>query len=96
MHLEEHSLCFMHWFGIKTLSGALLGPVFKKSGYGARYLVCWCSNSAGCADPTPPEEMAAYAAWCDAHADLSTAHCGGGACTTTQHKEDCFQDWWSK
>ena len=36
MHLEEHNLCLTQCFGIKTLSGTLLGPVVKTSGYGAR------------------------------------------------------------
>ena len=34
MHLEEHSHCFLHCFGVKTLSGA---PPLMNEGDGARY-----------------------------------------------------------
>ena len=34
MYLEEHNHCFMHCFGVKTLSGTLLGPAFDASGSG--------------------------------------------------------------
>ena len=38
MHLEEHNHCFMHYFGVKTLSETLFPPPLMKPGYGAR---CW-------------------------------------------------------
>ena len=37
MYLEEHNHCFMHYFGVKTLSDALFPPPLMKPGYGARY-----------------------------------------------------------
>ena len=40
MHLEEHSHGFMLFFGVKTLSGTLLGPAFNESvnpGHGTRF-----------------------------------------------------------
>ena len=33
MHLEGHSHCFMHCFGVKTLSGTLLGTAFTENGF---------------------------------------------------------------
>ena len=33
---EEHNHCFMHHFGVKTLSETLFPPPLKKPGYGAR------------------------------------------------------------
>ena len=31
MHVEEHNHCFMHYFGVKTLSETLFSPPFMKS-----------------------------------------------------------------
>ena len=31
MYLEEHNHCLKHCFGVKTLSGTLLGPAFNKT-----------------------------------------------------------------
>ena len=38
MHIEEHNHCFIHYFGVKTLSETLFSPPLKKPGYGARSL----------------------------------------------------------
>ena len=38
MHIEEHNHCFMHYFGVKTLSETLFSPPLMKPGYGARSL----------------------------------------------------------
>ena len=37
MHIEEHNHCFMHYFGVKTLSETLFPPPLMKAGYGARF-----------------------------------------------------------
>ena len=36
MYKEEHNHCFMHNFGVKTLSETLFPPPLMKPGYGAR------------------------------------------------------------
>ena len=36
MHIEEHNHCFMHYFGVKTLSETPFPPPLMKPGYGAR------------------------------------------------------------
>ena len=37
MYIEEHSHCFMHYFGVETLSEMLFSPPLMKPGDGARY-----------------------------------------------------------
>ena len=37
MHIEGHSHCLMHYFGVKTLFGTLFSPPLRKPGYGARF-----------------------------------------------------------
>ena len=37
MYIEEHNHCFMHYFGVKTLSETLFSPPLKKPGYGTRH-----------------------------------------------------------
>ena len=37
MHLEGHNHCFMHFFGVRTLSGTPVGLALNATGYGARY-----------------------------------------------------------
>ena len=32
MQVEEHNHCFMHFFGVKTLSGTLWGTAFNENG----------------------------------------------------------------
>ena len=36
MHTEEHNHCFMHYFGVKTLSETPCSPPLMQPGYGAR------------------------------------------------------------
>ena len=36
MHIAEHNHCYMHYFGVKTLSETLFPPPLMKPGYGAR------------------------------------------------------------
>ena len=36
LHLEGHNHCFMHYFGVKTLSETLFSPPLMEPGYGAR------------------------------------------------------------
>ena len=35
-HIEEHNHCFMHYFGVKTLSETLFSPPLMHPGDGAR------------------------------------------------------------
>ena len=37
-HIEELNHCFMHYFGVKTLSETLFSPPLMKPGYGTRFL----------------------------------------------------------
>ena len=39
----EHNHCFMHYFGVKTLSETLFPPPLMKPGYGARFKGAWQS-----------------------------------------------------
>ena len=45
MHTEEHNHCFIHYFGVKTLSDTLFSPPLMQPGYGARQ------------EHPPPEEV---------------------------------------
>ena len=36
MHIEEHNHCFMHYFGVKTLSETLFFPPLMNPGDGTR------------------------------------------------------------
>ena len=37
IYVEEHNHCFMHYFGVKTLSETPCSPPLMQPGYGARY-----------------------------------------------------------
>ena len=41
MDIEEHSHCFMHYFGVKTLSETPFSSPLMQPRYGARYKRAW-------------------------------------------------------
>ena len=54
MHIEEHNHCFMHYFGVKKLSGTLFAPPFNETGYGARHDQIFPEASAALLPPRRP------------------------------------------
>ncbi len=48
MYLEGHNHCFMHYFGVKTLSEAHFPPPLMHPGYGTRYLAALAQYSLVC------------------------------------------------